>query len=150
MSLNWSFEVILTFSSLVPFLISLLFSFHQYRKTHYQHNFFLSLILIFYLGWAFFHGFSKLLLSKPIYWLSGCFITGYLVSIILFGESLEKEIQISKNLLLVLILQTLIVLILFDEDLVVIETYQNHEQGLRLNHPYLQILIFIEMLLSAI
>ena len=150
MDLNWSFEVILSFGSLIPFVISFSISLHQYLKTRYQHNLFLCLTWILSCLWIFTHGLSKLLLSKQIYWWSGLFITGYLVSIIIFGESLEKEIQISKYLLWVLLLQSLIVVFAYNEAFVVIEKYQNGELGLRLNHTSIQILIFIEMLISTV
>jgi hypothetical protein len=139
MDLNWSFEVILSFGSLIPFVISFSISLHQYLKTRYQHNLFLCLTWILCLLWILTHGLAKLFLSKQIYWWSGLFITGYLVSIIFFGESLENEIQISKYLLLVLLLQSLIVVFAYDETFVVIEKYQNGELGLRLNHPYIKI-----------
>lgn len=150
MSLNWSFEVILTFASLVPFLISFSISLRQYLHSKFQHNFFLCLTWLSYFLWGFCHGLSKLLLSKPLYWFSGLFITGYLVTIILFGESLEYDLKLSKYLILVLILQSLIVVSLYDEKFVIIEVYQNQEMGLKLNHPLLQFPILLEMLLSTL
>lgn len=150
MSLNWSFEVILSFGSLIPFLISFTISLNQYLKSRYHHNLFFCITWIFCILWILTHGLSKLLLLKPLYWCSGFFVTGYLVSIIFFGESLENDIKISKYLLLVLILQSLIVISSYEDNLVIIESYPNGELGLRLNHPYIQILIFIEMLISTL
>lgn len=150
MSLNWSFEVILTFVCLVPFSVSVLISLRQYMYTRYQHSFFLFLTWVFYFFWAFFHGLSKLYLIKSLYWSSGLFITGYLVSIILFGDALENDVKISKKMLLVLILQSICVVSLYDDSLVVEEVYPNLERGLRLNNSYLQLIIFIQMLISTI
>jgi hypothetical protein len=73
-----------------------------------------------------------------------------LVSIIIFGQSLENDIKISVPLLLVLILQSLIVVVLYNDNWVVLEIYENNEIGLMLNHPYLQFLILLEMLLSTL
>ncbi len=155
MEMNWSFEVILTFVSLVPLFISLSISLRQYGKTRYQHSFFLCLIWISYIGWGICQGVSKLLLSKPLYWFTGIFLTAVLVSIILFGESLENDIKISKNLLLVLILQSVIVLGLYNDVWIEEERYQNNELSLRLSNLYpqtliVQTLMFLEILLSSI
>ncbi len=150
MVLNWSFEVILTFIALITLFISFLISLRQHLKTRYQHSLFLCLIWISYIGWGVCQGISKLYLSKPLYWFTGLFLTAVLVSIILFGESLENDIKISKKLLLVLFLQSLIVLGFYDEDLVVEEIYLNNERGLRLNQPFVQALMFVEILLSTI
>ncbi len=150
MVLNWSFEVILTFIALIPLFISFSISLRQHLKTQYQHSLFLCLIWISYIGWGVCQGISKLYLSKPLYWFTGLFLTAVLVSIILFGESLENDIKISKKLLLVLFLQSLIVLGFYDEDLVVEEIYLNNERGLRLNQPFVQALMFVEILLSTI
>ncbi len=119
-------------------------------KTRYQHSLLLCVIWISYIGWGVFQGISKLLLNKPLYWFTGIFLTAVLVSIILFGESLENDINISKSLLLVLILQSLIVLVLYDENLIVQERYPNNELGLVLNQPFVQAIMFLEILLSTI
>lgn len=148
MGFNWSLEVILTFISLIPLLICLLLSLHQYIKTRYQHNLFLSFIWLMDFFWWLLHGISKLLLIKSLYWSTGIFMTAALVAIIIFAESLEHDVKISLNLLLVLIIQSLFVIALYNESLVIIETYPNNEIGLRLNHPIVQFLAFLEMLLS--
>ncbi len=150
MVLNWSFEVILTFIALIPLFISFSISLRQHLKTRYQHSLFLCLIWISYIGWGVCQGISKLFLSKPLYWCTGIFLTAVLVSIILFGESLENDIKISKALLLVLILQSLIALFLYNEDLIVVERYPNNELGLMLKQPFVQALMFVEILLSTI
>jgi hypothetical protein len=124
-------------------------SLHQYFKTRYQHSLFLCFIWITDLLWWTFHGFSKLLLIKSLYWFTGIFMTANLVCIIIFAESLEHDVKISLNLMLVLVLQSLIIIFVYDDKFVVIETYPNNEIGLRLNNPMVQMVAFCQMILSA-
>jgi len=150
MALNWTLEVFFSFITLIPLGICLYISLKQYFKTRYQHSLYLSFIWISYGLWWALHGLSKLFLSKSLYFSTGVFITANLVTIILFSESLERDLKISTNLLLVILLQTIFIVSLYDENVVSIENYANNELGLRVNNPIVQWTAFFEMILSTL